>query len=974
MECDTHQTLLEICGSAERVRSQLLQAAECMSDRSATKKWADSLRFLTPCREYDARGEIISHHSDDGGVIPSHGIIPDINLDEYDDPHSKAHTNEIIERVDRKGCQCQRLTTRPFNFSDAVGKLKFDLVTVPQCTHYTAISYNWRKVGVDVDGDQAETCIRLEDGSSHLARTPASTLRRAIYHAATRADHLIWIDQDCIDQEDESDKELGIQAMDVVYQRAENAVALLNYTIQDDHQMEALAKWSSYVDVGEDFDLDSENVEEEGRAISTVLEDIISDRWFSRAWCAHERLSARNMQLSLCCAQKRQNADGSLPSFRIQAPPSFAHGLSSNSLSAQAAVNSWPPGEAIFDALKLAKNVEKCSEDMSADLKDPLLRSAHQLRKIWGPTGSVDTARHNIGRALRYYQGLSCTFDADKLAMLGNMCQYSTQINTRKADSANLSFSICVLALALMNGDEALICEDPEHFVQPDHSQDPSRRDPLEIVPQKWSSSWIPHPTMKLDDILCLQDRREESVMLLTRRGLKLQGWVWRMTDFIDLKLLQAEFGKSATALPHLPGNLGDRENNVDYSVKRSFWWAFLRLLVRIGHESIAEAIWRFLRPETVRNDRDQENLELASDRLSGILDFKTGAFISPTYVSPSGEKRALPDEETFALIGSGYMDNLDWIRVAVLTKGGIWARAGPRTVLSDADSDHQEPCVVLSHHVKPYTSAHEARVVAAYGQEESKSAWCRRVSRTRPLSWVVSANEENRTYALKAPCNCFFDHNRAPAYPLCLSWPEEYGGDDRFSSIAEPLPFMHTRDASGTPSTYSKPASTPRLEHPWIDRRNAPETLTPHPGLSFRDIMSLATSAERISAFNAARQESYQTDPQHLSDWLVKAREKYPEHRSLFLTSSAAELAASSKLARSRHWWSEQLKNAKSTANVLSSLSHGSSELQRSLTEKRRSLRYSVDEMKEKAGEKTGALWEKTKTKTKNPFRKEIE
>jgi hypothetical protein len=30
----------------------------------------------------------------------------------------------------------------------------------------------------------------------------------------------------------------------------------------------------------------------------------------------------------------------------------------------------------------------------------------------------------------------------------------------------------------------------------------------------------------------------------------------------------------------------------------------------------------------------------------------------------------------------------------------------------------------------------------------------------------------------------------------------------------------------------------------------------------------------------------------------------------------------------------------------------------------------HSVDEMKEKAGEKTGALWEKTKTK--NPFRKE--
>jgi hypothetical protein len=977
MKCDTHKTLLEICGSAERVRSQLLQAAACVSDRNATKKWADSLRFLTPRREYDATGGIISHHSDDGGVIPGHGIVPDINLDGYDDPYSKAHTNEIVERMDRRGCQCQRLTTRPFDFSDAVGKIKFDLVTVPRCTHYTAISYNWRKVAIGLDGEQAESCIRLEDGSTRPARTPADTLRRAIYHAATMADHLIWIDQDCIDQEDESDKELGIQAMDVVYQRAENVVALLNHTIHDDHQMEILAKWTSFVDVGEDFEPTSANVEEEARMLSTVLEGIISDRWFSRAWCAHERLSARDMQLSLGYAQKRRNADGSLSSFRMGEPASSVNGWSHNSLSATLKADSWPPGEAIFDPLRLAKNVEKGSEDMPEEFQRPLLRSALQLRKIWGPTGSVDTARHNIGRALRYYQDLSCTFDADKLAMLGNVCQYSTQINTRKADSSNISFSICVVALALLNGDESLICEDSEHFVQPDHGQDLSRRDPLEVVAKKWASSWIPHPTMKLDDVLCLQDRREASMLSLTRRGLDLQGWVWLMTDFIDLKSLQDEFSKPLRECPHLPGDLDDSGSGLEYSVKRSFWWTFLRLLTRIGHEVIAETIWQVLRPEILRNDRDQETLELPSNQLSGILDFKTGVFIPPTYISPSGEKRALVDEETFGLLGSGYMDLLDWIRVTVLTKGGIWAGvranrgSGPRTVLSDGHADQQGPFVVLSHHVKPYTSAHEARIVAAYGQEESKSAWCRKVSRTRPLSWEVSANEENQTYALTAPCNCIFDHHGTPPSPLCLAWPEEYGGDDGSSSIADLQSFIPTRDADGASSTYLQTASTPHPEYSWIDQRKAAETLAPHQGLSFRDILSLSTPAERISAFNTARQASYMTDSQRLSHWLVKTMENYPEHRSVLLPSSSDELAYSAESVRPRHRWPEQLPTVKNPVEVLSSLSHGSSELQRSLTEKRKSLRSSVSGMKGKAGDKTGALWEKTKTKTKNPFRK---
>src|SRR2546423_5680856 len=52
---------------------------------------------------------------------------------------------------------------------------------------------------------------------------------------------LIWIDKECIMQDDPQDKELGIQSMDLVYERAPLCVALLDYTIETQEQLNLLA-------------------------------------------------------------------------------------------------------------------------------------------------------------------------------------------------------------------------------------------------------------------------------------------------------------------------------------------------------------------------------------------------------------------------------------------------------------------------------------------------------------------------------------------------------------------------------------------------------------------------------------------------------------------------------------------------------------------------------------------------------------
>jgi len=55
---------------------------------------------------------------------------------------------------------------------------------------------------------------RIKSGSGYRdARTPSNVLYRAIEYAAAQGFRLIWVDQDCIGQEDIEKKEQSIQAM-----------------------------------------------------------------------------------------------------------------------------------------------------------------------------------------------------------------------------------------------------------------------------------------------------------------------------------------------------------------------------------------------------------------------------------------------------------------------------------------------------------------------------------------------------------------------------------------------------------------------------------------------------------------------------------------------------------------------------------------------------------------------------------------
>ena len=117
------------------------------------------------------------------------------------------------------------------------------------CHHYIAVSYCWRSDGSGKP-TAAEKSYRVRvqqgDGSyiDRMSRTPDEIIDTAVAAArATGPDctRLIWIDQGCLPQDDGKEKEMGIQSMDIVYQRAQYTIGLFESVIQEQIQLDVVA-------------------------------------------------------------------------------------------------------------------------------------------------------------------------------------------------------------------------------------------------------------------------------------------------------------------------------------------------------------------------------------------------------------------------------------------------------------------------------------------------------------------------------------------------------------------------------------------------------------------------------------------------------------------------------------------------------------------------------------------------------------
>ncbi|KAI2638208.1 heterokaryon incompatibility protein-domain-containing protein [Xylaria nigripes] len=329
---------------------------------------------------------------------------------------SSSYASELLERI----------TLNPLSDSD-----------------YVAVSYTWAPS--EEEKEMSEEC--QESGryfvESREVGQPAqpSLIRnlvweRALQYAGYVGCDVIWIDRECIEQEDSREKETAIQNMHLVYYLSQNPVALLTHAIKTVEELDLLVSLL----------LDGIREEEES-AMLDLLDKITSDLWWRRAWTFQEDYRA-SIRMTLLFPHT-----SNLENRKRNTREAFTNRPLLGTLPGEICVNSaefrrratrfclvyrqnHPGKEAICDKILAA-----------AGKYDVLLQEEHPLSPYKSISRSMTpTIFADIGR-----RGISS--ESDRLAIAANCCGYTTRLNTQALNKHSYSLSLSMLTLYFLNGE-----------------------------------------------------------------------------------------------------------------------------------------------------------------------------------------------------------------------------------------------------------------------------------------------------------------------------------------------------------------------------------------------------------------------------------------------------------------------------------------------------------------------------------------
>jgi hypothetical protein len=141
---------------------------------------------------------------------------------------------------------------------------------------YIAISYRWPEKKSVVPPVKHNILVQTPGRPGERfwrpVNAPIDVLQRSFAFARAHGVRKIWIDQECIEQEDEDDVAQAIQSMHVVYRRASIVLAVLNRIVASPADINALRDIKKLT--GEDQ--------------ISLRARIMGDPWWKRAWTAQE--------------------------------------------------------------------------------------------------------------------------------------------------------------------------------------------------------------------------------------------------------------------------------------------------------------------------------------------------------------------------------------------------------------------------------------------------------------------------------------------------------------------------------------------------------------------------------------------------------------------------------------------------------------------------------------------------------------
>ena len=369
------------------------------------------------------------------------------------------------------------------------------------CSHYVAISYCWPVPQQDEHGNTiippTTYQVRDLDGTIRPSRALDDVLDRAVDFAISFGIRMIWIDQECLpqpteasSQEDKDYQQLGLQAMDIVYNRAVVTAGLLDSEVTSQEEIDIVndLMWFKLYDSGRGIRWAGAGSGPGPPSIQSLkqtldfLERVIRDRWYTRCWVAQEALSAGDrLMVVLRCdpsVSYRCQYNISRPGGRSVCPtPRSERRIQS---------------EVIAIPVKRLRNLFKITEFLAkyflhgrvfrentsvlgganADILALVDRAAYittVAKKLqpaasgpssffmvagtsYGPRQTVDAAG-----ALTLLRTRNCRDVPDRVVIVANMCNFANRLDTRALGQNCKSLRLAVLALSVLNGDYSLL-------------------------------------------------------------------------------------------------------------------------------------------------------------------------------------------------------------------------------------------------------------------------------------------------------------------------------------------------------------------------------------------------------------------------------------------------------------------------------------------------------------------------------------
>lgn len=390
---------------------------------------------------------------------------------------------------------------------DEIGEIKWIMLESKQENsgrkEYIALSYRWSE-------EELNPRYHIVDGDScRRNRVDNLVLDRAIRYASSENIPFIWIDQECMDQEDGSnEKAIGIESMDLVYRRSRHPVGLLSCElsfIELSIVRKFLGEFGQRQEKRKNLQLLKSRPQDTILRLLVVLGHILDDHWWQRAWIYQEEFCSPQMNLLIPC----RHADDVTFDEPISAIE-FRTAVTQFCLAAQ------DQGFQCQHLMHRAKRYNILNEQFGSN--------ALECRVYTSYTKDV----------LRELEGRENRDVFDKLAIISNCCNYSVRLDGRRLAAGNrFGLSVCILALLLLNGEVLRNCRNRAR-------NEEGRRYTVinKTICEIWDEYGLQSIPISWDDkhLTFLKRCRLPNVRL-TAEGIESEGWIWELGAKIDIQL-----------------------------------------------------------------------------------------------------------------------------------------------------------------------------------------------------------------------------------------------------------------------------------------------------------------------------------------------------------------------------------------------------------------------------------------------------